>query len=164
MNGVNVADAKMIEEIRGCNTITLDIDSGDKEFKLNSHFDSMIEIGAFIIAQSRATTVRIIAMDDNNKYKIIEFKPENGSYNIVLNQWVNNTPSIVELEITEPTDDALWEAMHNNDIKAETGRRSWYFKGKRSDLENFITGYYARNDREQQQEFFDEIKIDVVRH
>ena len=149
MEYVGQVDEKMIDLIRDANTIRLDIDSGDKEFTLNASFDTMLEIGAGIVSYTRATFVKIYATDDNNKIRMIEFHPSTGNYDLEIDEWVDNTPSKVTLEIQEPSYDGLWTSIRECNLKVIAEGYEWEFIGKRCDLVAFIVECYEPNDPEE---------------
>ena len=152
-------DPKMIDALRGANTMVLDIDGGDKEFKLNTHFDQMIEIGAMIVGCTNASTVRIIAFNDDNNKRVIDFYPKSGNYDLEVDEWEDTRMAETSLEITDPEHEELWKAINLYDLlfRKETRRGwTWTFTGTVSNLEKFVKEYYFNGDIESAEEHLED--------
>jgi hypothetical protein len=137
-------EERMIDALRKANTISLDIDSGDKEFKLNASFDEMLEIGAGIVSYLKPSVVVITAYDSENNERVISYHPSCGNWEYEEDQWItiDETPSTIILSIAEPTDKTLWDIIRRLNLTATFNACSnaddVEFSGTRDSLERFV--------------------------
>ena len=161
LSGVNIPDGFIVclpRGILGGDIVGFDVRCDEMTLNVVLHNllgnDNVPMVGSVY----KGDEIKIIAKNLDGD-RIINWNPNDAHWEMVSDEWVDNTPCEMELDVQSPSDYDMWHDIADCGILIEMiGESTWIFRGTKTNLEKFV-GVYAM---EKYRMDFDEFKITKI--